>query len=129
MTGFLQYQPDSVIAELKKRINEGRIELGGLHNSVSTEHMSYEVLARAFYTPNRYIVDWMGIPPARKALDTDVVGFTRSLPLFTKEADIPYFMMGINSTVIAFDQAYRDAAYWWQAQDGDKKMTLFKTWP
>ncbi len=129
MTGFLQNRPDSIIAELTRRIREGRIELGGLHNSVSTEHMSYEVLARAFYTPNRYIVDWMGIPPARTALDTDVVGFIRSLPLFTKEADIPYFMMGINSTVIAFDQACRDAAYYWQAQDQDKKMTLFKTWP
>ncbi len=129
MTGFLQYQPDSVIAELTRRIKEGRIELGGLHNSVSTEHMSYEVLARAFYTPNRYIVDWMGIPPSKTALDTDVVGFVRSLPLFTKEADIPYFMMGINSSVVAFDQAYRDAAYYWKAQDNDPKMTLFKTWP
>ncbi len=129
MTGFLQYQPDSVIAELTRRIKEGRIELGGLHNSVSTEHMSYEVLARAFYTPNRYIVDWMGIPPSKTALDTDVVGFVRSLPLYTKEADIPYFMMGINSTVVAFDQAYRDAAYYWKAQDNDPKMTLFKTWP
>lgn len=129
MTGFLQYQPDSVIAELTRRIKEGRIELGGLHNSVSTEHMSYEVLARAFYTPNRYIVDWMGIPPSKTALNTDVVGFVRSLPLFTKEADIPYFMMGINSTVIAFDQAYQDAAYYWKAQDNDPKMTLFKTWP
>lgn len=129
MTGFLQYQPDSVISELTRRIREGRIELGGLHNSVSTEHMSYEVLARAFYTPNRYIVDWMGIPPSRVALDTDVVGFVRSLPLFTKEADIPYFMMGINSTVIAFDQAYRDAAWYWEAPDRDPKKTLFKTWP
>ncbi|MCX6225413.1 MAG: hypothetical protein NTV01_11810 [Bacteroidia bacterium] len=129
MTGFLQYQPDSIIEELTRRIKEGRIELGGLHNSVSTEHMGYEVLARAFYTPNRYIVDWMGIPPSKTALDTDVVGFVRSLPLFTKEADIPYFMMGINSTVIAFDQAYRDAAYYWKAQDNDLKMTLFKTWP
>ncbi len=129
MTGFLQYQPDSVIAELTRRIREGRIELGGLHNSVSTEHMSYEVLSRAFYTPNRHIVDWMDIPPSRVAIDTDVVGFIRSLPLFTKEADIPFFMMGINSTVIAFDQAYRDAAYYWQSPDKDSKMTLFKTWP
>lgn len=129
MTGFLQNQPDSVISELTRRIREGRIELGGLHNSVSTEHMSYEVLARAFYTPNRYIADWLGVPPSKTALDTDVVGFVRSLPLYTKEADIPYFMMGINSTVLAFDQAYRDAAYYWKAQDNDPKMTLFKTWP
>ncbi len=129
MTGFLQTQSDSVITELTRRIREGRIELGGLHNSVSTEHMSYEVLARAFYTPNRYIVDWLGIPPSKVALDTDVVGFVRSLPLYTKEADIPYFMMGINSTVIAFDQAYRDAAWYWKTQDNDPKMTLFKTWP
>jgi hypothetical protein len=129
MTGFLQYQPDSVIEELTRRIKEGRIDLGALHNSVSTEHMSYEVLARAFYTPNRYIVDWMGIPPSKTALDTDVVGFVRSLPLYTKEADIPYFMMGVNHTVQAFDQAFRDAAWWWKAPDNDPRMTLFKTWP
>jgi len=129
MTGFLQYQPDSVISELARRIREGRIDLGALHNSVSTEHMSYEVLARAFYTPNRYIVDWMGIPPSRTALDTDVVGFVRSLPLYTKEADLPYFMMGVNSSVQAFDQAFRDPAWYWKAPDQDNKMTLFKTWP
>lgn len=129
MTGFLQYQTDSVISELARRIREGRIDLGGLHNSVSTEHMSYEVLARAFYTPNRYIVDWMDIPPSKTALITDVVGFVRSLPLFTREADISFFMMGINSTVLAFDQAYRDPVYYWKAQDNDSNMTLFKTWP
>ena len=82
-----------------QRIKEGRIALGGLHNSVYTEMMGYESMARLFYTPNRYICDLLGIPPSRTALISDVVGFARTLPTFLKEADIPYFYHGYNETV------------------------------
>ena len=81
MTKFISSRPTALIDELTKRIREGRIELGGLHNSVYTEMMSPELMARMLYTPNRHIVDLLGIRPSRTAMIDDVVGFTRTLPL------------------------------------------------
>ena len=102
--------------------------MGGIHNSVMTEHMSYEAMARHFYTPNRYVCDWLNIEPSKTALNTDVVGFSRALALYSKEADMPYFMFGSNSAIKEFDLAEDDAAFYWQAPDKDSKMTLFKIW-
>ncbi len=128
MTKYIQGRSKEVVEELARRIREGRIELGAIHNSVNTEGMSYEVMARLFYTPNRYIVDLMGIEPRPTALLDDVVGLTRSLPLFTKEADIPYFFHGRNGLQDQLQPASAEPVYHWLAPDGDRShMTLFRT--
>ena len=128
MIQYLSRQPKEVLNELFERINSGQISLGGIHNSVMTEHMSYEAMARHFYTPNRYVTDWFGTAPSKTALNTDVVGFSRALALYSKEADIPYFMFGRNSAIKEFDKAEDDAAFYWQSPDKDAHMTLFKIW-
>lgn len=128
MIRYLHRQPKAVVTELVERINKGQISLGGIHNSVSTEHMGFESMARLFYTPNRYICDWLGIAPSKTALNDDVVGFSRSLATYSKEADIPYFMFGRNSSVKEFDTAEDYAAFYWMSPDKDSKMTLFKSW-
>lgn len=128
MIQFLSNQSQEVLDELYDRIEKGQIALGGVHNSVSTEKLGYEAMARLFYTPNRYVSDWFNTKPSKTALITDVVGFTRSLAMYSKEADIPYFMFGRNSTVKAFDRAEDDAAFYWQSPDKDSKMTLCKVW-
>jgi hypothetical protein len=128
MIMFLSKQTDEVLKELYDRIEKGQISLGGVHNSVSTEHLGYEAMARQFYTPNRYVSDWFGTKPSKSAHNNDIVGFSRALALYSKEADMPYFMFGRNSTVDAFDQAEDDMAFYWQSPDKDSKMTLFKVW-
>lgn len=128
MIPYLSKQSEGVLEELYERIEKGQIVLGGVHNSVSTEHLGYEAMARQFYTPNRYVSDWFNTEPSKTALNTDIVGFSRALALYSKEADIPYFMFGRNSTVKAFDKADDDAAFYWQSPDKDSKMTLFKVW-
>ena len=130
LTKFISSQPESVVQELAARIREGRIELGALHNSVSTEMMGYELMARLFYTPNRHIVDLLGTPPSKTALITDVVGFARTLPLFLKEAEIPYFYHGYNDTWNGMFPASNDPVFSWRANDGDvAKMPLFRSFP
>jgi len=111
MIPYLSKQPQEVLDELYERIGTGQISLGGIHNSVMTEHMSYEAMARHFYTPNRYVTDWFGTAPSKTALNTDVVGFSRALALYSKEADMPYFFFGRNSAIKEFDMAEDDAAF------------------
>lgn len=128
MIQYLSKQPEDVLTELFERIEKGQISLGGVHNSVTTEHLGYEAMARQFYTPNRYVCDWFNTEPSKTAHNNDIVGFTRALAMYSKEADIPYFMFGRNSTVKAFDKAEDDAAFYWQSPDKDSKMTLYKIW-
>lgn len=128
MIQYLSRQAEDVLDELFERIEKGQIALGGVHNSVSTEHLGYEAMARQFYTPNRYVCDWFNTEPSKTALNTDIVGFSRALTMYSKEADIPYFMFGRNSTVKSFDMAEDDAAFYWQSPDKDSKMTLYKVW-
>ncbi|QCX40410.1 hypothetical protein FF125_18895 [Aureibaculum algae] len=128
MIQYLSEQSEEVLTELLERVNKGQIAIGGVHNSVSTEHLGYEAMARLFYTPNRYVSDWFTTKPSKTALITDVVGFTRSLAMYSKEADIPYFMFGRNSTVKSFDKAEDAAAFYWQSPDKDSKMTHSKVW-
>jgi hypothetical protein len=128
MADFIQAQPKAILDELVQRIREGRIELGGIHNSVNTDGMSYEALARLFYTPNRYIVDLLGIEPRKTAILDDVVGLTRPLPLYSKEADVPYFYHGRNALQDQLQPASAQPVYYWMAPDGDRNhMTLFRT--
>jgi hypothetical protein len=130
MTRFISSQPADVLRELTQRVKEGRIALGALHNSVTTEMMGYESMARLFYTPNRYIRDLLGIPPSRTALITDVVGLARTLPTFLKEADIPYFYHGYNDTVDGMYPASSEPVFYWKAADGDPaRMPLFRSFP
>jgi hypothetical protein len=130
MTKFISSQPPDVIRDLTQRIKEGRIALGGLHNSVYTEMMGYESMARLFYTPNRHIRDLLGIPPSRTALIDDVVGFVRTLPTYLKEADIPYFYHGYNETVNGMYPASDQPVFYWEGRDGDsKQMPLFRSFP
>lgn len=128
MIQFLSKQSEEVLSELYARIEKGQIAVGGVHNSVSTEHLGYEAMARQFYTPNRYVCDWFKTKPSKTALNDDIVGFSRALAMYSKEADIPYFFFGRNSTAKQFDLAEDDAAFYWQSPDKDSKMTLFKIW-
>ena len=97
-----------------------------MHNSASTEHLSYEMMARLFYTPNRYVADWLQVPASQTALNDDVVGFTRTLSLYAKEADIDYVFLGRNGAVNAFENLNEEAAFYWNPPDKDTKRSLFK---
>ena len=46
MIQYLSEQSEEVLTELLERIKKGQIAFGGVHNSVSTEHLGYEAMAR-----------------------------------------------------------------------------------
>ena len=46
MIQYLSEQPEEVLKELLERVKKGQIAIGGVHNSVSTEHLGYEAMAR-----------------------------------------------------------------------------------
>jgi hypothetical protein len=96
MTKFISSHSHAVLRDLAQRIREGRIVLGALHNSVYTEMMGYETMARLLYTPNRHICDLLDIPPSRTALISDVVGFLHVADLL--EADIPISITATRSS-------------------------------
>jgi hypothetical protein len=128
LADFLQSASKSRRQELARRIRQGRIELGALHHSANTDAMSYEALARLFYSPNRHVVDLLGIAPRKTALLDDVVGRTRPLPLYSKEADIPYFYHRRNQLQDQLQPASSHPVYYWLAPDGDReRMALFRT--
>ncbi|MCP4337649.1 MAG: hypothetical protein GY799_01890, partial [Desulfobulbaceae bacterium] len=128
LSRWIQNNSRDKVDELIRRINEGRIDLGAIHNSAGTEMLNYEQMARLFYTPNRYIVDMLGIEPRKTAILDDVVGLTRSVPLYTKEADVPYFYHGRNNLEHQMRPASLNPVYYWMAQDGDREhMPLFRT--
>ncbi|MCL5098400.1 MAG: glycosyl hydrolase-related protein [Candidatus Omnitrophica bacterium] len=116
------------VDELARRIREGRIELGAIHTTVNPEALNPELMARLFYTPNRYIVDMLDIPPQQTALLDDVTGLGRALPTYAKEAGIPFFYHGRNELENQVLPASAYPAYFWMGADGDRaNMTLFTT--
>lgn len=117
---WINKRSQAEVDELIRRIKEGRIELGAIHNTISSQMAGYEVFARSFYTPNRYVADMLDIEPAKVAVINDVTGITRSWPLFSKEADIPYLMHGSNAPNCLQD-LYDLPVFYWLSPDGDKK--------
>ena len=55
-----------------------------------------------------------------------MVGFSRSLAMYSKEIDIPHFMFGRNSTVKSFDKAEDAAAFYWQSSSKNNTMSYYK---
>lgn len=115
---WVNKRSEEEVAELVQRIKEGRIELGAIHNTISSQMAGYEVFARSFYTPNRYVADMLDLDPAKVAIINDVTGITRSWPLFSKEADIPYLMHGSNMPNCLQD-LYDLPVFRWMSPDGD----------
>ncbi len=124
---WISKQTPERIREFEKRIQEGRIGIAAIHNTISSQMAGYEVLARSFYTPNRYVIDKLDIDPAKVAIINDVTGITRSWPLFMKEAQIPYLMHGSNYPNCLND-LYDLPVFYWKSPDGDtENRTLCRT--
>ena len=124
---WISKQTPERVKEFERRIQEGRIGIAAIHNTISSQMAGYEVLARSFYTPNRYVLDMLDIEPAKVAIIDDVTGITRSWPLYSKEAQIPYLMHGSNYPNCLNDM-YDLPVFFWKSPDGDtENRTLCRT--
>ena len=124
ITSFLSSQPLDVAEELGRRLREGRIQLGGLHNTANTEHLGHEVMARLFYLSNRHARDLLGAPKSRAAQIDDVIGLTWPLATFCAEAEVPYLFHGPNLCGRCFGAAANEPAFYWQGPSPGSRVLL-----
>ena len=96
ITSFLGSHSEADAIELGRRVREGRIQIGGLHSTVSTEQMSEELMARLFYLGVRHSPDLLGAPPGKTAQIDDVIGLTWPLATYIKDAGLSYLFHGHN---------------------------------
>lgn len=97
VTSYLSFCNKEHAAELQRRIDEGRIQVGGLHTTVNTEMLGHEVMARLFYLSNRHLVDMLGARPSTSANFDDVIGMTLPFFTFAGNAGIKNLFHGYNN--------------------------------
>jgi hypothetical protein len=76
ITSFLSCHSEAEAAELARRIREGRIQVGGFHNTAETEQLSEELMARLYYLGLRHTPDLLGVPPGKTVQIDDVIALT-----------------------------------------------------
>lgn len=124
ITSFLGSHSVADAEEFARRVREGRIQIGALHNTANTEQLGHELLARLFYLSNRHSRDLLGVPASRTAQIDDVIGLTWPLATFCAEADIPYFFHGPNGCGHCLQPAQAEPAFYWQGPDGHGQVLM-----
>jgi hypothetical protein len=124
ITSFLGSHSEADAAELARRIREGRIQIGAMHNTASTEQMSYELMARLFYLTGRHTPDLLGVAPSKTAQIDDVIGLTWPLATYCAEAGVPYFFHGHNGVGQCLQPASAEPVFYWQGPDGQSKVLV-----
>jgi hypothetical protein len=124
ITSFISFNGKDAARELAKRMYEGRISLGGLHNTSNTEQLSHELMARLFYMSGRYAVDLLGAPPNKTILNDDVIGLTWPLVTYGAEADLSYFFHGYNGCGHCLRPAESEPVFFWRGPDNRSQLLM-----
>lgn len=122
ITSFISFNGKEAARELAQRLREGRIELGGLHNTANTEELSHELMARLFYMSGRYAVDLLGVSPNKTMQNDDVVGLTWPLATYGAAANLSYIFHGYNGCGHCEQPAESGPVFFWQAPDGSGRL-------
>ena len=120
ITTYLSFCGKKNAEALKRRINEGRIQISSIHTTVNTETLGHEVMARLFYLSNRHMVDMLGIRPSTSANFDDVIGITLPFFTFAKEAGLKNLFHGYNNPTMKFHMPAQDEpVFYMRGADGD----------
>lgn len=119
MDEYLKTRPESQIERLKKRINEGRIEVTGM--IFNFDETPDEQAYAASLAPVRRFLD-AGIP-VKTAMQDDVNGFGWCFTDYLPPLGIRYANMGINNAraLLPFD---KPTAFWWESPSGSRLLTF-----
>jgi len=149
ITSFINFFGKEEAKELGRRIREGRIQIGGLHNTASTEQLGHELLARLFYISGRHAPDLLGSPKGKTVQQDDVIGLTLPLATYAKEAGFDYLFHGYNRLAmpnvdgVRLLSEFRDLdsevgqpiyapgrepAFYWQGPDGQSLLVRATTY-
>ena len=124
ITSFLGSHSEAEAADLGRRIREGRIQVGGFHNTANTEQLSEELMARLFYLGLRHTPDLLGVPPGKTVQIDDVIGLTWPLATYMNEAGVSNLFHGHNGNGECMRPASDQPVWHWQAPDGDTSRAV-----
>lgn len=115
---FLKSRPPAQLQRLKRRVQEGRVEIAGLLLNLS--EIATESSIRASLQSLRLLEGDMRLPVVT-AMQNDVNGAAWCLPDYLPGIGIRYLTMGINKTrsILPFDLP---TAFWWEAPSGRRLL-------
>ncbi len=115
---YLKCRPQEQIERLKKRVNEGRIEITGMY--FNFDELPDEQVLAASLAPIRRIRE-AGLS-VKTAMQNDVNGIGWCLNDFFSGVGIKYLNMGTHGhrALIAFD---KPTAFWWESPSGNRMLT------
>lgn len=114
---FLQSRTDEQIERLKKRVDEGRLELTGMYLNFD-ELPDEQVLARSLEPVDRIRSHDLRMTTA---MQNDVNGIGWAFNDYFKSLDISYLTMGTHGhkALIAFDHP---TPFWWESPSGNRML-------
>ncbi|MCL6100975.1 MAG: glycosyl hydrolase family 38, partial [Bacteroidetes bacterium] len=116
---YLRTRPAPQVERLKKRIDEGRIEVTGMYlnmTEIADENVMYD-----FLQPLKEF-NKLGIP-VKTAMQDDVNGVAWCLPDYFKNTGVKFLTMGINETrsIRPFD---KPTCFWWESPSGERMLAF-----
>lgn len=118
---YLRRRPASQIERFKKRVAEGRIEVGAM--ALNMSEIATESSLAASLRTIRALKDEYGIP-VRLAMQDDVNGAAWCLADYFPDCGVRYLTMGINKTrsLLPFEMP---TPFWWESPSG-KRVLAFR---
>ncbi len=115
---YLKRRPASQIERLRKRVQEGRIEIAGMFLNMA--EIADESSLAASLQPLHTITKEYGFP-VRTAMQNDVNGAAWCLVDYFSDIGVEFLTMGINKTrsLLPFDRA---TCFWWESPSGKRMM-------
>lgn len=119
---YVKRRPPQQIERLKRRLQEGRIEITGM--LLNMAEIATESSLAASLEPLRTLKTDFGITP-RTTMQDDVNGAAWCLVDYFQDIGIKYLSMGINKTrsILPFD---KPTAFWWESPSG-KRLLAYRS--
>jgi len=117
---YIRTRPKEQVERLKKRIDEGRIEVTAMYFNYD-EMPAEQELAFSLYPLKQFKDEGIKV---QTAMQNDVNGIAWSFSEFFPDLGIKYLIMGTHGhkALISFD---KPTAFWWESPSG-KKMLVFR---
>ncbi len=117
---YLKRRPEAQINRLKKRVDEGRVELAGMFLNMA--EIATESSLSTSLQPIREIQDRLG-GVVKTTMQNDVNGAAWCLPDYFEDIGIKYLTMGINQTrsLLPFDMP---TPFWWESPSGKRTLAF-----
>lgn len=116
---YLQSRPQQQIDRLKKRIEEGRIEISGMYFNFD-EMPDEQTLAASLYPFERFKKESI---PVKTAMQNDVNGIGWCFNDYFNSLGVSYLNMGTHGhrALICFE---KPTAFWWESPSGNRMLTF-----